>query len=273
MKKLSICIPTYNNTGVMHNTNYNNITMLEDLLSSIKKQTFTDYEIIISDHSTDDSIFKICEKWGSVLDIKYYRYTEDYGSCESNLNNAMSFAKGKYIKPILQDDFIYTIDALEKQVKVLDKGYKWVASGCWHINENNINQIFNPHPPKWTNDLPKLLNGFNLIGSPSVIMHVNDGLRYDVNLIWLMDVEFYYLLYQKYGLPLLIDNLDYISRLRSDGITNTKITNEIINEEKSYLYKKHILGIDVKLDEYPTIKKRVLNFKKRQNEKRNDTIV
>jgi hypothetical protein len=95
----------------------------------------------------------------------------------------MSLASGEYIKPILQDDYIQTTDALEKQIKVLDSGSKWVASGCWHINENNKELLFNPHPPQWA-ATEKLLTGFNLIGSPSVVMHVNDGTRYDVIIIY-----------------------------------------------------------------------------------------
>jgi len=233
--------------------------MLLDLFKSIKNQTFKDYEVIISDHSIDNGVLVVCKEWEEELNIKYYRYTENYGSCEDNLNNAMSLANGDYIKPLLQDDFIATNDALEKQVRILESGKKWVASGCWHINENNKTRLFNPHPPQWA-DPNKLLTGFNLIGSPSVIMHVNDGMRYDINLIWLMDVEFYYLLFKKYGVAFLIPDLDYISRLRGDGISNTIITKELIEEEKKYLNKKYIMGDITNIKDYPHMNKRVLKL-------------
>lgn len=57
MPKVSICIPCYNNPEDV-----------QRLLSSIEAQTFQDYEIILSDDSTDDRIEQIAEKHGfSVL--------------------------------------------------------------------------------------------------------------------------------------------------------------------------------------------------------------
>jgi len=260
MEKLSICIPTYNNEGVKHSNDYNNISMLLDLFKSIEMQTFKDYEVIISDHSIDNSILVICEEWKNKINIKYHQYTKNYGSCEANLNNAMKLAKGKYIKPILQDDYIISKNAIDKQINVLDGGKKWVASGCLHINENNKKKLFKPHPPNWGNT-NSLLNGVNLIGSPSVIMHVNDGSFYDINLILLMDVEFYYLLFNKYGVPSLINDLDYVSRLRSDGISNTMISKKLIEEEKNYLTKKYIMGGEVNINNFPNMYNRILKLK------------
>jgi hypothetical protein len=51
------------------------------------------------------------------------------------------------------------------------------------------------------------------------------------------------------------------------------INDNIVLEEKNYLFNKYIKGIDVSIDTYPSINKRVLNFKKDENEKRNDTII
>jgi len=261
MAKVSICIPTYNKSGIKHSDSYNNITMLLDLFESIKAQTFKDYEVIISDHSSDNSIFDICEKWKNELNIFYHRYEENYGSCESNLNNSIKLAGGKYIKPMLQDDYFFSNDALEKQVNILNKDiFKWVASGCLHIKENEKNNLYNPHPPL-LNDSNSLLTGNNLIGSPSVIMHINDRRVYDVNLIWLMDSDFYYSLFIDYGLPCLIKDLDFISRIRVDGISDS-ISPMIKGEEIKYLKDKHMLKIDVKnLEKYPNMNDRILKLK------------
>ena len=262
---VSICIPTYNKAGAKHDCNYNNITMLLDLFESIKKQTFKEYEVIVSDHSTDDSILDICKEWEKELNISYYGYEENYGSCEANLNNSMKKASGKFIKPMLQDDYFYSENALQRQVDALSSGeYKWVASGCLHINENNKQNTHYPHPPSFNNP-EGFLTGGNLIGSPSVIMHVNDGNLYDINLIWLMDSDFYYSLFKEYSLPYLISELDFISRLRSDGISNTMISNEVKEEENIYLNDKHIQKIitsnTIDSNKFPNIKKRILNFK------------
>lgn len=262
---LSICIPTYNRAGQKHNDSYNNITMLIDLFQSIDKQSFKDYETVISDHSVDDSVLEVCKEWEDRLNIKYYRYKDNYGSCEANLNNAMKKASGRFIKPMLQDDYIHSENALKKQVEILEEGkYKWVASGCWHIKENNKDSLQNPHPPAFSNP-EGFLTGGNVIGSPSVVMHVNDGKLYDINLIWLMDSDFYYSMFKDYGAPYLISELDFISRLRSDGISNTMLSGAIKGEEKRYLQDKHMkkmfTGKKMVDGKYPSMRERVINFK------------
>ena len=49
---ISICIPTWEQYGFGRK-------FLRELLTSIKKQTFTNYNVIISDHSESDSIEEI----------------------------------------------------------------------------------------------------------------------------------------------------------------------------------------------------------------------
>ena len=48
MAKVSICVPTYNNPDD-----------LKRLMESIEKQTYKDYEVVISDDSTDNNIEKL----------------------------------------------------------------------------------------------------------------------------------------------------------------------------------------------------------------------
>ena len=46
----------------------------------------------------------------------------------------------------------------------------------------------------------------------------NDDNYFDEDLCWLNDVEFYYRLYLKYDLPLLLQNQEIVQRLRSEGV-------------------------------------------------------
>ena len=69
---VSICIPTYNVKGTQHDETYNNLTMLVDLFESIELQTYTNYEVVVSDHSKDGSIEEVCEVWSDKINIKYF---------------------------------------------------------------------------------------------------------------------------------------------------------------------------------------------------------
>jgi glycosyltransferase involved in cell wall biosynthesis len=258
---ISICIPTYNLKGDKHDESYNNLTMLIDLFKSIEIQTYTNYEVIISDHSIDGSIKEICNMWVDRINIKYFLNKINHGSCEANLNNAILKAKGDYIKPMLQDDYFSSPESLTILVNTLKNNKnKWIACGCLHINENDPTP-FNPHPPR-LNDPRQLLNGINLIGSPVVVMYKKEmDLLFDHNLIWLMDVEFYYRALKNYGPPILIDDMLLITRLRKDGITNTMITQDIIDEETDYCNRKNIDGVNINLEDYPSMNKRIKKFK------------
>ena len=258
---ISICIPTYNLKGDKHDESYNNLTMLIDLFKSIEIQTYTNYEVIISDHSIDGSIKEICNMWVDRINIKYFLNEINHGSCEANLNNAILKAKGDYIKPMLQDDYFSSPESLTILVNTLKNNKnKWIACGCLHINENDPTP-FNPHPPR-LNDPRQLLNGINLIGSPVVVMYKKEmDLLFDHNLIWLMDVEFYYRALKNYGPPILIDDMLLITRLRKDGITNTMITQDIIDEETDYCNRKNIDGVNINLEDYPSMNKRIKKFK------------
>jgi glycosyltransferase involved in cell wall biosynthesis len=95
--KISICIPTteliYSNGEIM------GPYMLNHLLNSISEQTYTDYEIIISDQSKTDVIKNVCDSWSN-LNIKYYKNNTGFGSAAKNLNFAISKSTGEYIKTI-----------------------------------------------------------------------------------------------------------------------------------------------------------------------------
>lgn len=251
---ISVCIPTYNKKGTQHSSDYNNLTMLIDLLTSLKNQTFKDFEVVISDHSTEDDIKNLVEGMSDILDIKYHRYTEKYGSPEANLNNAMKLAKYDIIKPIYQDDYFLHENSLQTYMEEFSKcGKKWMIAGCTHISENNKNILFNNHIPI-INDRIQMLLGVNRFGSPSTMMFNKNDLFFDENLIWLSDVEYYYRMMEEFGDPYLSSNLLVVSRLRQDGITNTDITNELIEEEKKYCYDKNIKKETLNLSNYKKLK-------------------
>lgn len=165
MPKVSICVPTHD----MENGEF----FLERLTDSLDKQTFRDFELIITKE----------------------------GKMARNTNAAIKKARGEIIKILYMDDFLYDKNALQHLVDGFSGG--WAASGCVHDNGANIS---NPHFPKWNDEVK---NGNNTIGSPSVVAFANDTpLLFDENLSWLLDCELYGRLYARYGEPTIINYLD-----------------------------------------------------------------
>ena len=84
--KVSICIPTYNQ-----------VEYLKKCIQSILAQDYLDYEIVISDDSTNDTVKSYIDSLNLNQKISYYRNSPSLGTPE-NWNHAISKAKGKYIK-------------------------------------------------------------------------------------------------------------------------------------------------------------------------------
>jgi glycosyltransferase involved in cell wall biosynthesis len=252
MTKISICIPTteliYSNGEIM------GPYMLNHLLNSISKQTYTDYEIIISDQSKTDVIKNECDSWSN-LNIKYYKNNTGFGSAAKNLNFAISKSTGEYIKPIFQDDYFFSPNTLQYIVDNLgDK--TWGFVGTWHCDENQTDKLYRPFSPKW-GDSFNLLSGLNTVSGPSVMFFKNDNNYFDEDLCWLNDVEFYYRLYLKYGLPLLLSNQEIVQRLRNEGVSNT-LSPDIKNEERVYVLRKHNIEPGSKnIEDYPNLINRI----------------
>lgn len=105
--KVSICIPAYKH-----------IDFLRRCLNSILEQRFTDYEVVITDDSPDDSLQKLVEEYSDER-IKYFKNKKALGS-PLNWNEGIKKANGEYIKILHHDDWFSSPDSLEKYVRLLD---------------------------------------------------------------------------------------------------------------------------------------------------------
>jgi len=272
---ISVTVAAYNNTdgwdsgqevtesGKGHTDDYNNITMLSHLINSVYTQTYKNVEIVISDHSPNSSVKNLCDEWKDKVNIKYVKNEKNRGSCEANTNNALIHTSGKYIKTMAgQDDFLCRNDALEMMINHLETtGRRWIFTGCLHCQENETNNLFNPHPPMWPSEngpytFKSMLSGNNLIGGESVMMFEKVDVLIDPNLIYLMDLEFYYRLYKELGDPVLVNDMCAVSRIREDSITSNMIFPELVEEEKNYINDKHF-GELKNIEEYQNMYNRL----------------
>lgn len=219
----SIAIPTYEMHGM-------GVPFLEHSFEKLKNQSFKDFEVVVSDHSKDDGIELLCDKWKDILLIKYIRYTAKIGNSSANLNNAISNCSGEWIKIIFQDDYLFDEKSLETHYKLITEH----NSKLWFVtaserSHDGVN-VYLPHYPRW-ND--QMVYGVNTISSPSVLCFKNEfenNLKFDERLIWLMDVEFYHRMYQKYGEPDFMYNITVVNRTWNKQVTCT-ISDEIKNKE------------------------------------------
>ena len=179
--KVSICIPAYKSTN-----------SLQRLLDSILIQSFTNYEIVISDDTPDESVLSLVESYSDSR-IRIYHNTSSLGSPE-NWNHAVQQASGDIIKIMHHDDWFSSGLALERMVSVMEEkeaDILFVQSRNQNAevvlsvnapNEKDINEM---------KDHPFSLFFKNIIGAPSATLYKRKDLKFDRNLRWFVDVDFY----------------------------------------------------------------------------------
>jgi glycosyltransferase involved in cell wall biosynthesis len=226
----SIAIPTYEMHGL-------GIEYLSQSLSVLNKQSFKDFEVIISDHSADNRIKDCCQIWTNEIDIKYFRNDYKVGESSPNINNAIKKSTGEWIKILFQDDFLYGASALEdlKTHIITKKKIRWIATACEHTYDGK--HMHRPFYPSWNEDIH---TGVNTISSPSVITIINDKekLYFNEDLIWLMDVEYYKRMHDIYGEPSYLHKVNVVNREWSNSLSNT-LSAAAKNKEITYLKEKY----------------------------------
>jgi glycosyltransferase involved in cell wall biosynthesis len=99
---------------------YNGEKYLEQAIESILSQTYTDFELIISDNASTDRTPEICRKYADRdLRIRYSRNTTNIGG-GNNTNLTFQLARGEYFRWAAHDD-VCAPQLLEKCVEVLDR--------------------------------------------------------------------------------------------------------------------------------------------------------
>ncbi len=240
MSRISICIPTYEFKG-------KGVFYLNQLLESLKVQTFKDFDVVISDHSSDDKIFEFVKQASDEFDITFIKNSNGRGFQATNTNCALENAEGEIIKLIYQDDLFVNERALELIHTEFKHSNKcWLMNGFVHtVDGANLNR---PMVPIWSD---YLLEGRNLLGSPSCFACLNDSKMFmDEHIKLLIDTDLYHRMRLKYGLPIilseiLISNREHPDRVSSSGINYNFMFEHpdgswLVNkQELDYVTEKH----------------------------------
>ena len=114
--KLSIGMPVYNGE-----------LFIERAIESILAQTFTDFELIISDNASTDSTQEICQNFSKKDDrIRIFKQEKNIG-VHRNFYFLLSQARGEYFAWAAVDDYLDK-DFMEKNLKVLESNNSIVSS-------------------------------------------------------------------------------------------------------------------------------------------------
>lgn len=228
----SICIPTYKQPQ-----------LLNKLLSSINKQNFRDFEVIISDDSEDDSVLQIINTdW--TFKIKYFQNEKPLGAPE-NWNNAIEKCDGKWIKLMHHDDYFANDEALSiihnSIINNNEVAFFFCATLIYETKSKNIIE-YKPNEKyiKLLSLEPANLFFANVIGGPSATIFRSDiTIRFDKSIVWLSDIEFYTHIILKYKIKSISNKLIVTSAELETQLSRSLIDNKSIElYEFFYCYKK-----------------------------------
>lgn len=126
MPKVSVLIPTYNCSQY-----------IGQAINSVLNQSFSDFEIIISDNASTDNTEDIVRNFNDPR-IKYYKNNENIGYTKNVHKLIHELASGEYCIILCADDYWDSNQLLFKFCKILDDNHKvgFVYSKNKFLNEN-----------------------------------------------------------------------------------------------------------------------------------------
>ena len=137
---------------------YNGELFIKKAIESILAQTFTDFELIISNNSSSDSTEKICQDFIDKDNrIQIHTQKKNIG-IHRNFNFLLSKAKGEYFAWAAVDDYLDN-DFMEKNLKILESD-KSVVSSVGKIIPYGVDSLEIDSTLVDTSVFPKFLKNF-----------------------------------------------------------------------------------------------------------------
>jgi glycosyltransferase involved in cell wall biosynthesis len=109
---------------------YNGEEFVAESLEALLGQSFTNFELIISDNASTDSTGDICRRYEKLDSrVRYFRQPQNIGIAP-NVNFIVGQARGELYKEASHDD-LYSFDLLESCVAALDEDPQVVLAHSW----------------------------------------------------------------------------------------------------------------------------------------------
>lgn len=106
MPRVSVVVPTYNS-----------VEFIEATMESILAQSFSDFELVVSDHSSTDGTWEALQRYTADPRVRMSRLASG-GGAPANWNAVTDLATGEFIKLVCGDDVLYP-ENLAMQVAAL----------------------------------------------------------------------------------------------------------------------------------------------------------
>jgi len=244
--KVSVCIPTYNRA-----------TLLKQSIESVLGQTFSDYELIVSDNASQDETSDIVRKFKDDR-ITYIRGRKNIGLIK-NFNNCLSMAKGDYIT-LFHDDDLMIEDNLDLKVRALDrdKNIGLVHSNFHIIDEKDDIREENAHflgkedfAEKGLFFLKKSLLGYNRVNAPSAMIRKECFLRlggFRITIQFTTDFEYWMRIAMHYDVQYLGKSLIKYRMSHNNQWTSAKyftVKNGVMSNNLTALQQEYMARIKI----------------------------
>ena len=165
--RVSVVIPSYNNDEY-----------IEETMRSVLAQTFTDFELVVADHSSADRTWELLQQFTDDPRVRLLN-TPAGGGAERNWNRVTSEATGELVKLVCGDDLLAP-DALAKQVAAFDEhddGVVMVASPRDIVDASGRRIVHNLGLGGLSGRVPgreairrSVLRGANIFGEPCCVL-------------------------------------------------------------------------------------------------------
>ncbi len=203
-------------------------------LDILARQDFRNFEVIVADQSDDNRIADLCSSYSDMtirrLDTKHLKRQ---GS--ANTNAAINAAEKQIVKILFQDDFLNGSDALTQIAQAFnDPKIQWIVTGSEHTRDGHT--LIRPFVPRFHD---RIQFGKNTISSPSVLaVRRKNAPRFDEDLIWLMDVDYYKQCALLFGPPTVVNNPLVVNRQHT-GQVSASVTSARVRQELRHVRKKY----------------------------------
>lgn len=118
MTRVSIVIPAYNNEQYLAAT-----------LDSVLNQTYSDYEVVVADHSSTDGTAAVLERYRDRPRMRILEATPAGGGAQRNWNRVSQAASGELVKLVCGDDLV-SPELLSRQVAAFERYPSLSLSSC-----------------------------------------------------------------------------------------------------------------------------------------------
>lgn len=224
---ITICIPAYSR-----------VKFLDRLLNSIAIQTYSAFEVIVTDDTRGNEVNEFLQRQAYTFPLKYFHNTVQLGT-PSNWTAGVEYATGHWIKIMHDDDWLAGPDSLQLFANELKEDIDLVFSGYSIYDEATTvttDQTISPDRFKVICNHPYYLFAKNELGPPSVLLFRKSILHpYDPAFKWLVDIEGYIGMITSYKSTYVAKPLIVMSR-NDTQVTNSTFRNPEIEVKEALMY-------------------------------------